>query len=105
MRRTLKAKHHNNQSGFTLIEMAIVILILGVGIAAFVPLYNVHLKKERVEATQKHVEMATEAIGHFRSLYGRYPCPASLTDDRDDSSYGREDCDPIILSGDRGLYL
>ncbi|MBK9563243.1 MAG: hypothetical protein IPO54_09075 [Micavibrio sp.] len=32
-------------------------------------------------------------MGTFRSLYGRYPCPASLTVDRNDPKYGREDCE------------
>lgn len=79
--------------GFTLIEMAIVIMVIGLLVASLTPLYGLFQKQQEIETTQVNVTVAISAMGTFRSLYGRYPCPASLTVDRNDPKYGREDCE------------
>lgn len=78
--------------GFTLIEMAIVVMIIGVLIASLSPLYARYQENQRVQATQANINTAISAIGSFRSLYGRYPCAAPLTATRNNPAYGREDC-------------
>ncbi len=78
--------------GFTLIEMATVIMILGLLVASLTPLYGLYQKQQEIDTTEVNVTVATSALGTFRSVYGRYPCPASMTQDRDDPMYGREDC-------------
>jgi prepilin-type N-terminal cleavage/methylation domain-containing protein len=78
--------------GFTLIEMAIVIMIIGLLVASLMPLYGLYQKQQEISNTEVNVTVAISAIGTFRSLHGRYPCPASLTQDRNDPLYGREDC-------------
>ena len=87
------------KSGFTLIEMAVVIMILGIAIAAATPLYKQYLTDREREATEDVIRMASAELGNFRSLRGRYPCPASLTDVRGvDPTYGYEgDCAPPPL--------
>lgn len=88
---TLK-KNIRIQSGFTLIEMAAVIMILGIIVAAFSPLYKLHLENKARQETQASVDDISAAIGAFRAVNGRYPCPASLIATRNDLNYGREDC-------------
>ena len=78
--------------GFTLIEMAIVIMLLGLIIASAAPAYKLYLNHKATEETQANIEQITAAIGAFREINGRYPCPASLTAQRNDTAYGREDC-------------
>jgi prepilin-type N-terminal cleavage/methylation domain-containing protein len=87
---TLKKK---SIAGFTLIEMSVVVLILGIMIAGLSPLYSLYLKNQAVEDTNVDIDTITNAIGSFRSIHGRYPCPASLTMNRDDDLYGHELCD------------
>lgn len=78
--------------GFTLIEMAIVIIILGLAIAGIAPIYDLYKENQNIEKNEVNVNVSISAIGTFRSLYGRYPCPASPTLTREDPNYGREDC-------------
>jgi prepilin-type N-terminal cleavage/methylation domain-containing protein len=78
--------------GFTLIEMAIVVMILGLVIAGFTPLYRLYLEDKAVHETKVNIDGITAAIGSFRAVNGRYPCPASLTAQRGAPDYGRENC-------------
>lgn len=97
--------------GFTLIEMAIVIMIVGLLVASLTPLYGLYQKKQEIETTETNVTVAISAIGTFRAIYGRYPCPASMTQDRDDPTYGREDCTsartipPGGSTADEGIWV
>ncbi|MCC7304782.1 MAG: prepilin-type N-terminal cleavage/methylation domain-containing protein [Alphaproteobacteria bacterium] len=78
--------------GFTLIEMSIVIMLLGIAVAAFAPLYKLYQQKKAADITEKNISFVAGSIGGFRGVNGRYPCPASLTALRGDPNYGREDC-------------
>lgn len=99
MRPVKLLKKHTTQNlsffsarGFTLIEMAMVIMILGFIVAAFTPLYKTYLDNKAAKDTQADIDYLSAAIGSFRSLNGRYPCPASLVAQRGDDAYGRENC-------------
>ncbi len=82
-----------NTSGFTLIEMAIVITIVGIFLAAAVQPYSLYLKNRAITSTKGNVAAVTAAIGDYRKLNGFYPCPASLTDVRGSVTYGHAtDC-------------
>jgi prepilin-type N-terminal cleavage/methylation domain-containing protein len=86
-----KNKKTRIDGGFTLIEMSMVIIILGLAIAAILPIYNVYQENTKVNDTVSAIDTATSAIGSFRTINGRYPYPASLTDRRIiDATYGRE---------------
>lgn len=94
MRTLRKNMTHNGalkQDGFTLIEMAIVITILGFIIAATTTAYVQWQTWLQQETTRTNVEDAHAAIQDFLSTNGRYPCPASLQADRTDGAlYGLE---------------
>src|SRR5690606_32559964 len=64
--------------GFTLVEVAISLIILGCLIAPLVMLYNNYLREKKVETTYKNVQSAVDAVQRFRQLNGHYPCPAPL---------------------------
>ena len=65
--------------GVSLVELSIVLVILGIMLAAAVgPFQNVvHTRK--VEETQRLLEQAREALLTFASAYGYLPCPADNT--------------------------
>lgn len=78
--------------GFTLIEMAIVIMITGLLIAGAASAYTLYIKDKRIQETRSNTTSVVNAISEFRTLYGRYPCPASLSATPDNALYGKEDC-------------
>jgi prepilin-type N-terminal cleavage/methylation domain-containing protein len=78
------------QSGFTLIEMAMVVLITGLILGTAASYYGLYLKRENLKETNVNVTAVTNKISEFRNINGRYPAPASLTLPRGDADYGRE---------------
>ncbi len=91
--RMKKCQINNSQSkGFTLIEMAIVILISGMFIATAVRVYTNETKKHRFNKTIANLEKTQAAVDEFFSREGRYPCPADPRLPPGDSMFGREWC-------------
>lgn len=86
--------------GFTLIEFAIVMIVTGILLAAFSYPYTIYQKNKKIQTTNENIEAVTAALGNFRGLYGRYPCPASLNALRGTPEYGHEsDCGDTSLAG------
>lgn len=84
-----KNKTRTRTGGFTLIEMALVIMIIGIGVAAFAPLYGLYIKEQRLQTTRNNIEAITSALGSYRSVHGRYPLPAPVVA-RANAGYGHE---------------
>ncbi|MGH1404080.1 MAG: type II secretion system protein [Alphaproteobacteria bacterium] len=82
----------NNQSGFTLVEAALALAIVGILAAAVISLYHQYRVEKDWDNTEVHIELALNEIGNFRSVFGRYPCPAPRTAVPGDLDYGLEDC-------------
>ena len=91
--------HKKSQKGFTLLELAIVILITGIMFIPLVKMYEVYDKKKRVNITRDRISEASAQVqryilnlnvGQFSAL----PCPADPTLPKTDPNYGREfmDC-------------
>lgn len=71
--------HLNLARGFTLIEMAIVLIIITLVVgSALVPLSTQIEQRKRAE-TQKTLEEIKEALIGFAVANGRLPCPATAT--------------------------
>jgi prepilin-type N-terminal cleavage/methylation domain-containing protein len=71
---TLKHTHQ----GFSLIEVAIVMVIIGFMLASLLgPLSN-RMEQSRTETTAKQIDDIFEAIYGFAAINGRLPCPAIL---------------------------
>ena len=81
-------------SGYTLIEFAIAIIIIGLILGPAASLYALYSKNQRIEQTTFAVQQSANAVGGFSSIYGRYPCPARLDAVRGDADYGYEYADP-----------
>lgn len=95
--RTLKSCQ--SQQGYTLIELAIVITIVGLLVAPAMYAYSLYIKHQRIEQTEIALLQARSALASFRKIYGRYPCPARMDAVPGDTDYGYEfvdasgDCD------------
>ena len=65
-----------NQSGFSLIEMAIFLAIFGLAIASIASFYNLYIQKKSYSDTNNNYYIVTVALKEFVSRNGRFPCPA-----------------------------
>lgn len=84
--------------GYTLIEMAIVTLVLGMLLVGFANAYNLYLKNKVQRVTVDNTNQVVNAIGHYLVQNGHYPCPARADASRDDADYGMAgDCTDTSL--------
>jgi prepilin-type N-terminal cleavage/methylation domain-containing protein len=94
MHRSLEKKvigNHKNQQGFTLIEMAISLIIVSIFLSASLYAYTLYLTNKQSTQTLEAVSAVTTAIFQFKNANGRYPCPAPILESKDTSStYGHE---------------
>jgi prepilin-type N-terminal cleavage/methylation domain-containing protein len=66
-------------AGFTLIEIAVVLVIAGLLTAGLLTLLNSILSASRARATSANAETVKQALDRFVTRYGRLPCPAIPT--------------------------
>lgn len=93
------ASKAKKSAGYSLIELATVMIIIGLLVAPMIAAYNSYQKKLAFEVTDDNIALVSTAMGAYRALNGRYPCPASITADRDSPDYGREsDCSSTVIA-------
>lgn len=86
----MQLKNTNKRGGFTLIEMSLSLLIVGLIFASGANYYSLYQKREDARITSESITAVTAKLSEFRNINGRYPAPASLTLQRGDADYGRE---------------
>lgn len=83
----------HTSAGFTLVEMAVAMMIVGIFLAGAGHMYTLYMKNKAMTKTQQAISNVTEALSAFKNVHGRYPCPAPLKELRTSASYGHEvDC-------------
>ena len=65
--------HRRGRSAFTLIELLLVMVILGVLAAIIMPTYTGRIKKARIEAAKQDIFAMANALATFEVDNGRYP--------------------------------
>jgi len=70
---------HRRAGGFTLIEIAVALLILTLLVSAFLVPLQAQVEQRKISETQKILDQAMEALLGFAAANGRLPCPASST--------------------------
>lgn len=71
-------KHHLN-SGFTLVEMAMVLMIIGLLLGGLVPTISSQMEQQRLIETRKQLEGIQQALIGYAIINDRLPCPAIAT--------------------------
>lgn len=66
--------------GFSLIEVAIVLVIISVLVSIVAIPLSTQLEQRRIEDTNKQLETIKEALIGYALANGRFPCPARLAD-------------------------
>jgi type II secretory pathway pseudopilin PulG len=66
-------------AGFTLVEAALVLLIVGLVVGAIAIPLATRIETNRIESTNRSLDLAQEKLLGFAVKYGYFPCPASET--------------------------
>lgn len=66
------------QRGFSLIEIALVLVIVGLALGGIMSALGPQLENKKVSDTQARIKEASDAIMAFAMVNGRLPCPAAL---------------------------
>ena len=69
----------NSSHGFTLVEIAIVMLIVGILLAGLIPTISSQIEQRQTSDTRKQLDEIQQALIGYAVVNGRLPCPASST--------------------------
>jgi|GEM_PF-1409466 len=118
-------KENKTAAGFTLIEIAVVIVIVGFIMAGIVQGYSLYLKQKQLTDIEKTYDSIQGGLRNFvlrdpdpgdgrPETNSRYPCPASPTASPYSATYGEEFCsttqigcqnDVCVVAGTNGLVF
>ena len=81
------------QTGFTLVEMAVVLMIIGLLLGGLVPTLSAQMESRNINETRKQLGEIKEALEGYAIINDRLPCPASSTSNGvEDPSSGSGAC-------------
>lgn len=80
----------NKQKGFTLIEMAVVMVIAGLLFAFLGSALIAYVQKAKITTTEKRIEEINDALAQYLNINRRYPCVAPTDVAPDTGGFGVE---------------
>lgn len=78
-----RAYSQQTQHGFTLVEMAMVLMIVGLLLGGLIPTLSAQMESQRISETRKQLDEIQQAVVGFAIANGRLPCPAYSTGEED----------------------
>ncbi len=81
----MKIVAHKMPAGFSLVEMAIVLMIVGLLLGGLIPTLSAQMESQRINETRKQLDEIKEALIGFAIANGRFPCPATTASNGDES--------------------
>lgn len=94
----LESSYCGSAGGYSLLEMAMALMIIGLFLAGFAQLYAIYRQSGETTNSQLSIELAVSKLHTYRQQRGFYPCPASLDAARTDPAYGMPtDCADTAL--------
>ena len=75
------AKHRHTQTGFTLVEMAMVLLIIALLLGGLLPTVSSQIEQQHTNETRKQLDEIQQALIGYAVANGNFPCPAKSASD------------------------
>lgn len=80
------------QQGFSLIELSIMLIIMGLLVVPIFQFYDVYKENRDLRTTESSLNVVANALSEFLATEGRLPCPANPALPRNNANHGEEDC-------------
>jgi len=93
------APRGRRQGGFSLLEVAVVLLLVGLLLGGLLAPLGAQREQQRWRAAQRDLEVIRGALLAFAVVYGRLPC-AGHEPDPTAAGYGLEDCSATAAGAD-----
>lgn len=91
-----KNKASSAEQGFTLIEVAIALAIIGLLLIPFLQKLNIDLENRRISNTKSNISTIDQALKKYAVQYGRYPKPSDPSLAPNSAGFGAES--PIAVA-------
>lgn len=92
-----------NISGFTLVEMAMVLAIVSLLLGGLLPALSAQMESQRANETRKSLEEIRDALAGFAIANGRLPCPADPATATGQAGAGTERAPPCFSGNSTGV--
>lgn len=83
-------KKRTAESGFTLLELSIVLTILAILLGGGLVIGTAQLQQAKVDETKEKLDMLEIMLENYVQAFNRLPCPANITLGVDDANFGVE---------------
>jgi len=85
---------NKNMAGFSLIELSIVLIIMGLVMSASMAMLKVNMAGRDFLKTKRNIEKAEAALASYLEFNGAFPCPASREAVKNTTGFGKalDDC-------------
>lgn len=100
--KTLNRKFINNNGGFSLLELSVVISITAIVVATTVNVIGDRTTENRNLDSFGKLEYISRALQVYATANTELPCPADITDALNDNNFGVADCDSALESDEAG---
>ena len=88
----MQIKASDKTAGFSIVELALVLIIFGMVISTIMLGYKYYLNRNMADTMEETFNEVGTALFEFQIQEGRYPCPARLNATPADADYGVENC-------------
>lgn len=79
---------HQDSSGFTLVELSVVLVVTSLLMVAYLDASRLWLENRRRDTTMERIGLIHDAMTHYYARNGGYPCPAApVRSDPDDAKF------------------